>query len=57
MRQPGCAAVFASVNGLHLEAPSEVQKAEARATEAQHLSVAPHELKVIRFFSACWLCF
>lgn len=45
MKQPGCAAVFASVNGLHLEAPSEAQKAEARATEAQHLSVAPHELK------------
>lgn len=46
MRQPGCAAVFASVNGLHLEAPSEAQKAEARSTEAQHLSIAPHELKV-----------
>ena len=46
MAQPGCAAVFASVNGLHLEAPSVAQKAEARAAEAQHLSVGRHELMV-----------
>lgn len=46
MVQPGCAAVFASVNGLHLEAPSQAQKAEARSTEVQHLTVALHELKV-----------
>ena len=49
MAQPGCAAVFASVNGLHLEAPSVAQKADARAAEALHLSVGRHELKVI-----CW---
>ncbi len=46
MRVPGSAAVFASVNGLHLEAPSEAQKANARAGEAQSMTVAPHELKV-----------
>mmetsp|Transcript_16741 Transcript_16741/g.50023 ORF Transcript_16741/g.50023 Transcript_16741/m.50023 type:complete len:248 (+) Transcript_16741:225-968(+) len=42
-RIPGAALIFASVNGLHLEAPSAEQMADARAAVAGHMAVKPLE--------------
>lgn len=44
-RIPGAALIFASVNGLHLEAPSAQQVADARAAVAAQLGVQPAERK------------
>ncbi|GFR45711.1 hypothetical protein Agub_g7120 [Astrephomene gubernaculifera] len=40
---PGCPLVFATVNGVHLETPSEVTKQKAKEAEAATRSIAPHE--------------
>ena len=45
-RVPGTALIFASVNGLHLEAPSAEQVAGARAAVAGHMAVKPEERRV-----------
>lgn len=51
-RIPGAALIFASVNGLHLEAPSAEQVADARAALAAQLGIKPAERKV-RLILAC----
>ncbi|GLC37585.1 hypothetical protein PLESTB_001670800 [Pleodorina starrii] len=40
---PGCPLVFATVNGIHLETPSEVTRQKAKEAEAATRSLSKHE--------------
>ncbi|KAI7846463.1 hypothetical protein COHA_000072 [Chlorella ohadii] len=45
MAVPGGAVLFASVNGVHLETPSELQKQAAKQEEKRHMAPSETELK------------
>ncbi|PRW50990.1 rRNA-processing UTP23-like protein [Chlorella sorokiniana] len=45
MAVPGGAVLFASVNGVHLETPSELQKQAAKQEERRHMAPSETELK------------